>query len=504
MSSITKVIVTLVIGIGLGIAGMMLFGNQTHQVNTPKNMAKEPLYWVAPMDANYRRDKPGKSPMGMDLVPIYEEDLSSDTESDDVVVISSTVEQNLGVKTAMVERGTMTNTINTVGYVQYDENKIFHIHPRVEGWVETLYVKAIGDPVSKNQPLYRLYSPELVNAQEEFLLALKSKQPNLIRAARNRLQAFKISDSYIVQLEKTGNVTQTVTFYSPADGVVDHLNIREGFFVNLDTTLFSIVQLDQVWVEAEVYERDAAVIKTGLPVTMTLDYLPGKEWQGVIDYVYPTLNEQSRTLPVRLVFSNPDNLLKPNMYADIQIRAEPSSDVYMVPKQAVIRTGNEDRVVLALGAGKFKSVPIRIGRVGNDTIEIIDGVTDADTVVTSAQFLLDSESNKAAELTRMTAEEEKEVAIWAQGIINHVMTEQRLVKISHGPIEALGMMGMTMHFELADSIDITTLAAGQELHFRIVQSESGMYQIVEVHIMAMSSADDMSEDESSDDDMHHH
>lgn len=192
------------------------------------------------------------------------------------------------------------------------------------------------------------------------------------------------------------------------------------------------------------------------------------------------------------------------MYADIQIRAEPSSDVYMVPKQAVIRTGNEDRVVLALGAGKFKSVPIRIGRVGNDTIEIIDGVTDADTVVTSAQFLLDSESNKAAELTRMTAEEEKEVAIWAQGIINHVMTEQRLVKISHGPIEALGMMGMTMHFELADSIDITTLAAGQELHFRIVQSESGMYQIVEVHIMAMSSADDMSEDESSDDDMHHH
>ena len=499
MSSITKVIVTLIIGIALGVAlssgDMKLLSNQDHKTDHSEYTAKEPLYWVAPMDANYRRDKPGKSPMGMDLVPVYEEDKNTSSDDESLVSISSTVEQNLGVKTAAVEKGTMTNNIKTVGYVQYDENRIFHIHPRVEGWVETLYVKAIGDPVSKNQPLYRLYSPELVNAQEEFLLALKSKQANLIRAARNRLQAFKISDGFIKELEKTGDVNQTVTFYSPADGVVDHLNIREGFFVKLDTTLFSIVQLDQVWVEAEVYERDAALIKTGLPVTMKLDYLPAKEWQGVVDYVYPTLNNQSRTLAVRLIFDNPDNLLKPNMFANLEITAEPLDDILMVPKEAIIRTEQQDRVVLSLGSGQFKSVPVTIGRVGPHKIQVLDGLSETDTIVTSAQFLIDSESSKGAALERIESEEE--VMIWAQGTVNHIMSEQRLVNITHGPIEALGMMGMTMHFELADSLDISRLADGQELHFRIEQSESGMYRIVEIHILSEAKA-------SSDTDMHKH
>ena len=499
MSSTTKVIVTLIIGIALGIAlspaSMKLLSTQDHQTNQSTFSNKKPLYWVAPMDPNYRRDKPGKSPMGMDLLPVYESDQTSRSEDESLVSISSAVEQNLGVKTAVVEKGSMTNNIKTVGYVQYDENRIFHIHPRVEGWVETLYVKAIGDPVSKNQPLYRLYSPQLVNAQEEFLLALGSEQENLVSAARNRLQAFKISDGFIKELERTGKVNQTVTFYAPADGVVDHLNIREGFYVKLDTTLFSIVQLDQVWVEAEIYERDAAIIKIGMPVTMTLDYLPAKKWQGVVDYIYPTLNSQSRTLAVRLVFDNTDHLLKPNMFANLVIAADSLNDILMVPKQAIIRTEQQDRVVLSLGSGQFKSVPVTIGRVGRDKIQILDGLDETDVIVTSAQFLIDSESSKGAALERI--ESEQEVMIWAQGTVNHVMSEQRLVNITHGPIEALGMMGMTMHFELADSLDITRLADGQELHFRIEQSETGMYRIVDIHVMSEAKA-------SSDTDMHKH
>jgi len=501
MSSISKFLVTLLGGVIIGGAGIALYdrlSHADHQQQTPEGSeatTKQPLYWVAPMDANYRRDKPGKSPMGMDLVPVYEEPSESNSGDKHVVKIASHVEQNLGVKTTAVAKGSMNNVINTVGYVQYDENKIFHIHPRVEGWVETLYVKAIGDPVRKDQALYELYSPELVNAQEEFLLALKSKQPKLIRAARNRLQAFKISSAFIDELQKTGTVKQRVTFYSPADGIVDHLNIREGFFVNLDTTLFSIVQLDQLWVEAEVYERDAAVIAPGLPAIMTLDFLPGKTWQGVTDYVYPTLDESSRTLAVRLVFSNHDNLLKPNMFANVQITTKPLDDVLMVPKQSVIRTGEQDRVVLSLGEGQFKSVPVDIGRVGKESIQILSGVSAGDMVVTSAQFLLDSESSKGAELERMSTE--KEAVIWAQGTVNHVMTEQRLVNISHGPIEAIGMMGMTMHFELAETIDINRLSDGQELHFRLVQLDTGMYQIVEIHILSEPET-------TSDNDMHQH
>ena len=228
---------------------------------------------------------------------------------------------------------------------------------------------------------------------------------------------------------------------------------------------------------------------------MTLDFLPGKTWQGVTDYVYPTLDESSRTLAVRLVFSNHDNLLKPNMFANVQITTKPLDDVLMVPKQSVIRTGEQDRVVLSLGEGQFKSVPVDIGRVGKESIQILSGVSAGDMVVTSAQFLLDSESSKGAELERMSTEQE--AVIWAQGTVNHVMTEQRLVNISHGPIEAIGMMGMTMHFELAETIDINRLSDGQELHFRLVQLDTGMYQIVEIHIMSEPEA-------TSDNDMHQH
>ena len=173
-----------------------------------------------------------------------------------------------------------------MGYVQYDEDKLIHIHPRVDGWIEKLYVKAEGDPVEKGQPLYSLYSPQLVNAQEELLIALKRNNGSLVTAAKDRLKALQLSAGLIKELEQTKKVQQTITFYSPQAGVVDGLKIREGFYVKPGDTLLSIGKLDQVWVEAEVFERDAALIKEGLPVSMTLDYLPGEDWTGVVDYVY--------------------------------------------------------------------------------------------------------------------------------------------------------------------------------------------------------------------------
>lgn len=362
---------------------------------------RQPLYWVAPMDASYRRDKPGKSPMGMDLVPVYEDSAAEDTPG--TIRISPEVVNNLGVRTATVGFGALPTEIRTVGYVQYDEDRRMHIHPRVEGWIEKLHVKASGDPVVAGQPLYELYSPQLVNAQEEYLLALKRDNPRLVEAARDRLLALQLSPEVIARLQRDRIARQTVTFYAPQSGVVDNLNIREGFFVMPGTTLMSIGVLEDVWVEAEVFERQAPIVSVGLPVTISLDYLPGRQWQGKVDYVYPSLDENNRTLRVRLRFANEDRILKPNMFAQVVIMADPVENALVVPREAVIRTGSEDRVVLALGAGRFRSTPVALGRVGEREVEIRDGLEAGDTVVVSAQFLLDSESSKRADLMRMDA-----------------------------------------------------------------------------------------------------
>ncbi|MYA65876.1 MAG: efflux RND transporter periplasmic adaptor subunit [Gammaproteobacteria bacterium] len=364
-----------------------------------------PLYWVAPMDPNYRRDGPGKSPMGMDLIPVYA-DSGMDPDDPGMIFISPNVVNNLGVRTAQVERRSMHTRITTVGYVQYDEDQLVHIHPRVEGWIERLYVQAAGDPVEAGEPLYSLYSPQLVNAQEELLLALNRDNERFVQAAEDQLRALQISDAEINDLRSTRQVKQTLTFYVPQSGVVDNLNIREGFFVGPGTTLMSIGTLNDVWVEAEVFERQAALVEAGLPVTMSLDYLPGRLWEGSVDYVYPTLDAQTRTARVRLRFENPDGLLKPNMFAQVTILADAADDVLAIPREAVIRTARQDRVVLAAGDGRFKSVAVSLGRLDDQYAEITQGVAEGEQVVVSAQFLLDSESSQTSDFMRMNHDEE--------------------------------------------------------------------------------------------------
>ena len=360
-----------------------------------------PLYWVAPMDPNYRRDEPGSSPMGMNLVPVYEEGGGFAMRGPGEVYISPDVVNNLGVRTEIAERRPMHTEITTVGYVQYDEDLLVHVHPRVEGWIERLYVKAAGDPVEEGQPLYELYSPQLVNAQEELVLAVNRNNARLIAGAEDRLKALQIDETFIEELKNGRSVEQTLTFYAPQSGVVDNLNIREGFFVQPGTTLMSVGTLDNVWVEAEVFERQAALVEVDLPVTMTLDYLPGQRWLGKVDYVYPTLNPETRTARVRLRFANPEGLLKPNMFAQVAIHATAGDDVLVIPREAVIRTGAQDRVVLALGEGRFKSVAVGLGRLDANLAEILSGLEEGESVVTSAQFLLDSESSKTSDFARM-------------------------------------------------------------------------------------------------------
>ncbi len=483
MSSNTKIIIAIIIGAAIGAGTLGLFLNPNSEGPKTNSEEKKPLYWVAPMDSNYRRDKPGKSPMGMDLIPVYEDESSTDDFGPGAVRVAPHVVNNLGVRTAPVELENMHTEISTVGYVQYDEDKLIHIHPRVDGWIEKLYVKAEGDPVEKGQPLYSLYSPQLVNAQEELLIALKRNNGSLVSAAKDRLKALQLSAGLIKELEQTKKVQQTITFYSPQAGVVDGLKIREGFYVKPGDTLLSIGKLDQVWVEAEVFERDAALIKEGLPVSMTLDYLPGEDWTGVVDYVYPALNSKTRTLRVRLKFSNPDFQLKPNMFAQVSIHANQADSAIIVPKEAVIRTGKQDRVVLALGDGQFKSIEVTIGRVDKDSIEILSGLNEDDVVVTSAQFLIDSESSKSSDFKRMTHDEVPN-SIWMQGEVNSVMTGHRMVNITHGPAEAWDWPEMTMDFNVAENVDVDSLKSGQSLHFEVSKTEDSGYEVTGIHIMS--------------------
>ena len=246
MLSIRKNLVAVLVGvlIGGGAVGLLV----SHNTGVPtddsaKTAEKKPLYWVAPMDANYRRDKPGKSPMGMDLIPVYEEQATDDL-GPGTVKIAPHIVHNLGVRTALVEAKRIHTQIDTVGYVMYDEDKLVHIHPRVDGWIDKLYIKSMGEKVVQGQPLYELYSPELVNAQKEVLVALKQTDQQLIKAAQKRLRALKMSPQFIAQLVKTKEVSQTVTFYAPQSGVIENLNIREGFYVQPDTTMMSIGQLE--------------------------------------------------------------------------------------------------------------------------------------------------------------------------------------------------------------------------------------------------------------------
>lgn len=360
---------------------------------------KKILYWVAPMDANYRRDKPGKSPMGMDLVPVY-----ADADgSDGGITIAPEVVQNLGVRTAVAERSRLWRGIDTVGYVGYDESKVSHIHLRTEGWIENLVVESEGERVTQGQRLFDLYSPELVNAQEEFVQALKLGNTGLVRASRSRLGALGIPAGQVKQLEKDRKPAQTIPVYAPQDGVVADMSVREGMYVKPANNIMSLADLSSVWLLAEIFERQADWVAVGQPAEVSLAFLPGRTWEGTVEYIYPSLDPKTRALKARLRFANEGESLKPNMYANVKIFGGPKNDVLVIPIEALIRTGREERVVIASGEGRFESRIVRAGMESGEWVEIIEGIEAGENVVVSGQFLIDSEANLKASMKRMQA-----------------------------------------------------------------------------------------------------
>ncbi|AAV82063.1 MULTISPECIES: efflux RND transporter periplasmic adaptor subunit [Idiomarina] len=495
MKTVTKSLISLAVGFAVGAGAIgYLMQSTAGSAGSSDNAKKEPLYWVAPMDPNYRRDKPGKSPMGMDLIPFYGDD--GGESSPGTVRIDPDVINNLGVTTATVTSSRLNLDIETVGYVQFDENRVLTVSPRVEGWIENLFVKAVGNSVKAGQPLYSIYSPEMVNAQEELVLASQRGNQVLIDAAEERLRALQVSESEIKKLKETHKIQKTITVKAKQSGVLDKLTVREGAFVKPSMNLMTIAQLDKIWVIAEVFERQLNQVEVGNKVQMDLEYAPGKDWEGKVDYVYPSLNPKTRTGQVRIHFNNPDAFLKPGMFANLNINAGLGDESLIIPKEALIRMGGSNRVVLALGDGKFKSVNVDVGRLGSSRVEILSGLMAGDEIVTSAQFLIDSESSKSSDFKRMNHDSNTDSeshdtmlneavsveAVWVEATVKSVMPQHSMVTLNHGEIPEWDWPAMTMDFDVASDVELSQLSTGLSLHAEITQVGKQQYQLTSIHI----------------------
>lgn len=394
-------LLALVAGYFLGRRGTVPNGNDTSSATGSAGTKAKVLYWKGPMDANFRSDKPGKSPMGMDLVPVYANDNDAGDASD--VRISPDVVNNLGVRTALVEQGSLSQQLLAVGYVGYDEDTITSINTRADGWIEKLALKSAGDKVRAGQLLYQLFSPKLATAQREYLTALASGSSSLIAASGERMRSLGFTAGQIQQLRRTRKVSDRVARHAQSAGVVMSLNVSEGAYVMPATQIMKLADLHTVWVMAEVDGSDAALLHVGQKATAEFDAFPDRKWDGAIDYVYPDLSATTRTVKVRLRVANPDLQLQPNMYARVTIQAQPQSSRITIPTQALIRTGQGQRVIVALGDGRFDVCPVQAGSSSGDRVEILKGLQPGQRVVTSAQFMIDSEANVDAAALRLGA-----------------------------------------------------------------------------------------------------
>ena len=445
------------------------------------------LYWVAPMDPNYRSDKPGKSPMGMDLVPVYEDEAGTEA----LVSIDPRMVQNLGIRTARVERTEFDRRIDTVGYVAYDERKLSHVHLRTDGWIEKLYVKSDGERVKKGDVLFELYSRELVNAQDEYLQALRGGNSYLQKASYDRLVALGMSGEQIREIRRTRKVAQRVRYHASQDGVVDGLKVREGMYVTPSMEVMALADLSSIWLLVDVFERQSNWVEIGQQAEVRLPYLPGETWRGEVEFIYPSIDPKTRTLQVRLRFDNPGEVLKPDMYADVRIFAQPREKVLSIPREALIRTGDQDRVIIALGDGGFDARTVVAGMESGDRVEIIDGLEEGEEVVVSGQFLIDSEASLKGSFNRMGVggeDEEEDQAeaggpIVGMGVVNAIDVEAQALNVSHQPIEALGWPEMTMDIPVTENVDLSKVGPGANIHFTLVQGEDGRYRIDSIHVM---------------------
>jgi len=364
------------------------------------------LFYRSPMNPSVTSPVPAKDAMGMDYVPVYADDGQTGDEPAGMVKINGTIQQQIAVRTAKAVRDTLSHTVRAVGRVDYDEEMLVRLHPKIDGWVEKLFVDKTGQWVKKNTELLSIYSPQLVTTQQEYLLALQNlkaleRSPfsdirrgaeELVKSSRERLQLLDVPMHQIKELERTRKIKKNLHIHSPANGIVMKIGAREGQYVTPATKLYMIADLHKVWVYADIYEYELPWVKENDPVEMHLAGVPGKVFKGHVGYIYPYAEAKTRTIKVRMVFDNPELLLKPEMFAEVTIFASKQVYAVVIPDEAVIRSGTRTQVFVVREPGKFEPRPVVLGLASNGFMAILKGLKEGEEVVTSAQFLIDSES----------------------------------------------------------------------------------------------------------------
>ncbi|MBI5899851.1 MAG: efflux RND transporter periplasmic adaptor subunit [Rhodocyclales bacterium] len=462
------------------------------------------LYYRNPMGLADTSASPKKDSMGMDYIPVYEGEDEGVAPGE--VKIGTEKVQKLGVRTEAATRRELVRQVTAAGRVEVDERRLHNVAPKFEGWVERLHVDATGQPVSRGQPLFEVYSPELVSAQREYVVAAKglaalkdagtemqAGMRQLAEASLSRLSNWDISEEQIKALAGGGEARRTLSFRAPAGGVVMEKKAVAGMRFMPGEMLYQIADLSSVWVVADVFEQDIGLARVGAGATVRINAYPDKEFRGRVSYVYPTLKAETRTVPVRVELANPGMLLKPGMFAQVALAVGARADVLAVPLSAVIDSGTRRIVLVQTAPGRFAPREVKLGARSDAYVEVMEGVVAGDMVVVAANFLIDAESNLKAALGGLggaapAAADKAGVSHRATGTLDAVDPRSGSVTVSHGPVASLKWPAMTMDFILASPALANKLKPGSAVGIEFVERKPGEWVITRMEAAPAAAA----------------
>ena len=458
---------------------------------------RKPLYYRNPMGLADTSPTPKKDSMGMDYIAVYA--VEGDGAVAGEVRVGTEKVQKLGVRSEPAAMRELARQVRAAGRVEIDERRLHAVAPKFEGWVERLHVNATGQPVARGQALFEVYSPELVSAQREYVVAargvaalkdagaeMQSGMRQLAEASLARLRNWDVSEEQIRALAAGGEAKHTLTFRSPVGGVVLEKKAVAGMRFMPGEALYQIADVSSVWVLADVFERDIGMVRAGQKARLTINAYPEKSFSGTIAYIYPTLKAETRTVPVRIELANPGGLLKPAMYASVELAVGAADRLLTVPVSAVIDSGTRQIVLVDKGAGRFEPRTVKLGARSDDHIEVREGLADGEPVVVAANFLIDAESNLKAALGGFAAPADaapaanagpKTVSHLATGTLDAIAAKAGSVTVTHGPVASLKWPAMTMDFVLANPALADKVKSGSAVTIEFVERKPGEWVI---------------------------
>ncbi len=484
----------------------------TQAAGTMEPAKKQPklLYYRNPMGLPDTSPTPKKDPMGMDYIAVFEgESANESAASPNQVNISTQKVQKLGVRTEAAQRRSLDKTVRASGRIEPDERRLFMIAPKFEGYVERLHVNVTGQPVAKGQPLFEVYSPELISVQREYAIAVQGAASlkgadspaqlgmgRLVESSLQRLKNWDISEEQIKALVASGQTKRTMTFRSPVAGIVTEKKAVQGMRFMPGEALYQVSDLSAVWVVADVFEQDLALVKTGAKAQVSINAYPNKAFAGTVTYVYPTLKAETRTVPVRVELANPGLLLKPGMFAQVELQVGAKAQVITVPVSAVIDSGTRQMVLIQLAEGRFEPRDVKLGARSDSHVEVLAGVKEGEQVVVSANFLIDAESNLKAALGSFGSASNSTSALAdsaqaatksiasvghsANGVVDSVDAKSSTVTLSHGPVASLKWPAMTMDFKAANDALLKDFKPGAKVTVEFIERQAGEWVITSV------------------------